>query len=339
MRSKIILILVVIIGLCRLNLFSLITSRIEGTVADEETGLPIEGAEVYLVHDERIEWEIIREKEDYPYEWEQKTSKNGYFRYDNLIQSEYFIWIYKEGYATVGPFQKELVDQAKAEDREDTRTIHSIKPGTPGLIHLNEGEIKHFKIKLTREAVVEVHYIMKTTKGEGPLPPLFYSTIKGDKIALSNIEAILYISVLNQRKIYPSKKDIGLVQFNNLGGGALVKVEVMASGYPHKTYEVQLEKGKTSIVNHILDYSVGPVIHGVIKDKTTGEFMDFESVALTDSINNHILTETNDKGEYWLGGFQSGYVTVRVHLPFKRIKDIINLNITQNEIRELNLEY
>jgi hypothetical protein len=137
----------------------------------------------------------------------------------------------------------------------------------------------------------------------------------------------------------PSKKDVGLVQFNNLEGGAFVKVLVMAKGYPHKTYEVQLEKGKTSIVNHILDYSVGPVIHGVIKDKTTGEFMDFESVALTDSSNKDILTDTNYKGEYWIGGFQPGNVTLEIHLPFKRIKDTINLNIAQNEIRELNLEY
>lgn len=339
MRLKIFLMLLLIIGLCQVNLFSLITSRIEGTVLDEETGLPIEGAEVYLVHDEDIEWEMIREKEFQPYQWEQKTGKNGYFKYDNLIHSVYFIWIYKEGYATVGPFQKELVDQAKAVDREDIRTIHGIKPGTPGLIYLNEGEIKHYKIKLAREAVVEIHYIMKTTKGEGPLPPMFYSSIKGDKIALSNMSALLHSNDPDIPVIYPSKKDVGLVQFNNLEGGGFAKVEVMAKGYPHKTYEIQLENGKTSIINHILDYSVGPVIYGVIKDKITGEFMDFDMVALTDSANKEILTATNDKGEYWLGGFQPGNVTVEIYIPFKRIEDSINLNIAQNEIRQLNLEY
>ena len=156
---------------------------------------------------------------------------------------------------------------------------------------------------------------------------------------MMNIGAKLYFDDLDQSAIPPTEKKLGLARFENLPGGTTVKVEVWALGYPGKTYEVQLEKGTTSIVDHVLDYTKGPVIYGVIKDKTITDYFPQASVSITDSLNNVILTETDFKGEYWLGGFIAGNVTLEIFIPFKRKKDIMHLNISQNEIRELNLEY
>jgi hypothetical protein len=139
--------------------------------------------------------------------------------------------------------------------------------------------------------------------------------------------------------IPPSYKEAGLVRFENMPAGLTGKVEVWALGYPDKTYQVQLEKGKTMIIEHILDYTKGPVIHGVIKNKTTGEIIINVSIFLYDSMNNEISTDTNYNGEYWLGGFIPGDVKISISKVEKGIKEILHLNIGANEIRELNLEY
>ena len=332
------------IGSLQMNLFSLIASRIEGTVVDEETGQPIVNAEVYLAHDsEKVNLNVRTGQSIIPYQWEKKTNNQGYFKFDNLIESDYLVCVFKEEYVTVGPFRKEFEYKSRHSLHLEKyrKSLLGIDPGTKGLIHLKEGEIKHFEIKLAREAVVEVRYTMKTHKGIGPVLPIATaSTVERGSAFSMNIGAKLYFEDLDQ-VIPPTKKKIGLVRFENLPGRATVKVEVWALGYPNKTYELRLEKGVTSIVDHILDYTKGPVVYGVIKDKSNGEYIDLASIYLYDSMNNQIRTYSNFNGEYWLGGFISGdiIIKIRFQIPSKSKEDILTFNIKQNEIRELNLEY
>jgi len=305
---------------------------------------------VYLAHDRtKVNLNIEKGNAVIPYDWVKITDANGYFKYDNLIKSEYLICVEKKGYTSIGPFRKGLAEESERPIWRD-RSIRLVKPGTKGIIYLKEGEIKYFEIKLAKDSALEIHYILKTPKGVGPLPGLRSpdKTSPWNSFPL-NIEAQLYskdfepYNIGNSRlDIYgipPSYKEAGLVRFENLPAGLTGKVKVWALGYPNKTYQVQLEKGKTMIIEHILDYTKGPVIHGIIKNKTTGEIIDNLSIFLSDSLNNEIRTITNYDGEYWFGGFMPGNVKLTIYDTTIGIDDKHFLNIGQNEIRELNLEY
>ena len=350
MKMKIFFGAILILFLFQPNLFPLITSRIEGKVVDDETGEPVVGAEVFLAHDRR-KVNLTKEigNRIIPYEWIKKTDRNGYFRYDDLIKSEYFLCIEKEGYTTVGPFRKELEGRSDLPIWE-RRSIRDIEPGTKGIIYLKEGEIKYFEIKLARESTLEIRYILKTHKGVGLLPALRTSAKKSKRPSFPfNIGADLYSEDLEQNVSYrslmaclgmsPTSKEAGLARFENLPGGITGRVEVRAMGYPGKTYEFQLEKGKTTIIEHILDYTKGPVIYGVIKKKNTGEVFDNLPIYLYDSHNNKIRTETDYKGEYWLGGFMHGNIKMSIYDTTLGIDDNHYLNLGLNEIREMNFEY
>jgi hypothetical protein len=350
MRTRIFFLVLWMLCLFQSDSFPLITSRIEGRVVDEDTLEPIPGAEVYLAHDRsKVNLNIVNGNTVIPYDWVKISDENGYFRYDNLIKSEYMICIEKKGYTTIGTFRKELDDRSEWWKLQD-RSIRMVKPGTKGIIYLKEGEIKYFEIKLAKDATLEIQYILKTSKGEDLLPALLMPIKKLDWPSFPwNIGARLYskalehydtrTSQLDKYGMGPTYKEAGLVRFENLPAGLTGRVEVWALGYPDKTYQVQLEKGKTLIIEHILDYTKGPVIHGVIKDKSTGEIIDNLTIFLYDSLNNEIHTETNYDGEYWLGGFMPGNVKLSVLDSTIGIDDKHYLNIGPNEIRELNLEY
>jgi len=350
MRLRIFFLVLWMLCLFQSDSFPLITSRIEGRVVDEDTLEPIPGAEVYLAHDQsKVNLNIVNGNTVIPYDWVKISDENGYFRYDNLIKSEYLICIEKKGYTSIGPFRKGLGENSEWTGWRD-RSIRLVKPGTKGIIYLKEGEIKYFEIKLAKDAALEIHYILKTPQGVEPLPGLRSPDKKSmwSKFPL-NIEAQLYSKDLepyNTGKsrleifgIPPSYKEAGLVRFENLPAGLTGEVKVWALGYPNKKYQVQLEKGKTLIIEHILDYTKGPVIHGIIKNKTTGEIIVNVSIYLSDSSNNKIRTITNYNGEYWFGGFMPGDVNMSVSKVEMGIKDNLHLNIGANEIRELNLEY
>jgi len=350
MRMKIFFPVLLMLCIFQNNVFPLVTSRIEGRVVDEDTLEPIPGAEVYLAHDRtKVNLNIEKGNTVIPYDWTKITDENGYFKYDNLIESEYLICVEKKGYTSIGPFRKGLGEDSEWSMWRD-RSIRLVKPGTKGIIHLKQGEIKYFEIKLAKDAALEIHYILKTLKGIGLLPALRTPAKKDRRKNFPlNIGARLYSkdlepyntgkSRLEISGISPSYKEAGLVRFDNLPAGLSGKVEVWALGYPEKTYQVQLEKGKTLIIEHILDYTKGPVIYGVIKNKTTGEIIDNLSIYLSDSLNNEIHTETNYNGEYWLGGFMHGDIKISVFRVGRGIDDNFHLDIGSNEIRELNLEY
>jgi hypothetical protein len=349
MKIKVFFLVLLMLCIFQSNLFTLITSRIEGKVVDEDTLEPIHRAEVYLAHDRtKVNLNIVNGNTVKPYDWVKITDENGYFRYDNLIKSEYLLCVEKKGYTSIGPFRKGLGEKSERPIWRD-RSIRLVKPGTKGIIYLKEGEIKYFEIKLAKDAALEIRYILKTHNGVGLLPPL---RSPGRSLIWDfpiNIGAQLYSKDLepynigNSRlDIYgipPSYKEIGVVRFENMPAGLTGEVKVWALGYPDKTYQVQLEKGKTSIIEHILDYTKGPVIYGVIKNKTTGEIIRNVSIYLYDSLNNEISTDTNYKGEYWLGGFMPGDLNISVSKVEMGIKDNLHLNIAANEIRELNIEY
>jgi hypothetical protein len=143
------------VGLFEAKLFSLITSRIEGVVVDYDTGAVIIGAEVQLFH---VSYKTVSNPKT-------KTFNDGRFIFDDLQQGEYYISVYKEGYELYGPFTREELEEDKSiQFPPPLSIIKLITNPIKGRIYLKEGEVKHFKISLRKEAIVEVLFSKKRNK-------------------------------------------------------------------------------------------------------------------------------------------------------------------------------
>lgn len=329
---KLIVLFFLVMGLFEVTLFSLITSRIEGVVIDFDTGAVIIGAEVKLIAITSIK---IKNPNI-------KTFNDGRFRFDDLRQGQYYISVYKEGYAYYGP---DYIFLNKGVHPLPKRMIPS-KVGIDfnsdvDCITLKEGEIKHLKVTLRKEAILEIHYTRKTSSGIEPLMSEYGPEYDFPEL-FSNFGATLFLEKPSSSVLRPTTKSIGKAIFENLHGDQTVKVKVFTEGYPDTTYEVNLEYGEKTIIDHVLDFTKAPVIHGFLKEKSTGKPYKGSSISITDSNNNWISTDVDKNGEFWLGGFSPGRIRFSILFQSGRRdaeRETLYLEIGLNEIRELNLEY
>jgi hypothetical protein len=307
------------------NIFPLVTSRIEGRVVEEDTGVPIEDALIYLIHNQKSYYSPTGFKFDVNKEWEKRTDKNGSYRFDNLLKGEYFICIYKEGYANIGPIRiQELTDfnplRQKYPDASD------LKPDTEGRIILEEGEVKHLKIEMPKEAIVEIKFTRKTSTGVEPLtdPP-------------ADFGAKLYLSGTDKEGLAPTIKETGRILFKNLFGGKKAKLEFWESGsLSKKSQDIQLEKGKTVLIENVTDFTSGTVLHGFIKDKN---FTDsYNSVFIIDQHSLSFWAFTDKNGEYWIKGFSPGEIKVFIRTQ-SDIKEEFSITTKANQVNEFSKEY
>ena len=283
-RVKPIVLVVLFLGIFQFNLFSLITSRVEGTVVDEETGESIKNASVMLFH-----CRILGSAVEYTSNKIVQTNEEGYFKFDDLKKREYFLSIFKQGYATFGPIYAYRHDDL---DLYGGPTWHEIGSEIERF-HLKEGQIKHFKIKLEKESVLRIRVFKKIFSGIEPYGNDVYIEMKHDGF----INDLVY----NQGDEF---------QANFLKSG-LVKVILKPRGYAQKTIEnVILNKGETKTIDHTVDYTQGQVIYGSIIDIDTGKPMSFVSVDIQkiDEPDKYfyLSSNTNEKGLFWLGGFEPG---------------------------------
>ena len=271
---KLFVLFFLVMGVFDVTLFSSITSRIEGVVRDFDTGAVIIGAEVRLFRVNSIGGRNPKIT----------TYNDGRFRFDDLRQGEYCISVYKEGYELYGPFTRQELKE------EDERNVTPYPPGyfklikTPvkDRIYLKEGEIKHFKISLRKEAIVEVFFTKKTEKGETPLVP-------ADTSGKGYLNRHIYVAGIieltesedyrsnSDKLIEPSIVDIGKVIFKNLSGEQEVKVLYGIYFYPQliKETDLNLRSGETTTLHHVLDFTTGTVVHGFIRPENSGKFFLF----------------------------------------------------------------
>jgi len=343
MKLRHFLIVFFVVVIFQTGIYPVITSRIECTVLDKDTGQPIIGASVTLIPD----LDNFKEKrgnlnQDLPVELDKNTDSQGVFRFNNLLKGEYYICIFKEGYENYGPFIQFPGYLSSMEQININKyiTIMSVKPNIRGRIYLEEGENKHIDIKLGKEAILEIRYTKKTPGRVEPLDSSILPNITGYPDIFKNFKSIVTIDNLDPFfNIYPTKKEKGLEVYRYLPGSKKIHVEVWATGYPAATYEILLENGKTSVIDYVLDYTKGPVIHGIIKDKTTGEPIRSVNIKVLDNSNNWYSTNTDFKGEYWLTGFKPGKITIRISYYKKMKKYLEYRDILDKEILEFNREF
>lgn len=341
--------LILIFLIIPLNLFSWISSRVEGTITDEETGQPIAGASVGLfqcsIHGSFIRYTSrFNDKTGGRYI---ETNDQGYFRIDDLYEGEYFLAIFKDGYGAVGPFYyKKPGPFEEASGSAETSKVERF--------HLKEGQVKHFKIQMEKEAILKVNVLRKTFEGIGPIDE-FNVIVKHsdfvDKFEESikpglNKDPVLkkYQSAANMlyaKKYIPTDEGFQTINFKK----GTVNIEISPKGYPPKIFEnIQLKKGELKLVEYVVDFTKPPIVYGIIKNKDTGEpfhAVDF-LLQKQDEPNKYFFIESHTfDGKYWLGGMEPGKYAFNIYSigGDKEFDFEMFLNITSTSIIEINKEF
>jgi hypothetical protein len=255
-----------------------------------------------------------------------------------LKKGLYQLLVYKDGYADFGPFfETQFREQFKR--RLHPRLVGVLKAFDQEKIFLQEGEIKHVTIELKKEAILEIRFKKKTKDGIEPLYYKFFPRIN----STSNFGAM--VSILDYGNetahLIPSKKDIGIMLFKGLPPGYNVWAWVYAGGYPDKNYYITLEAGKTHIIDHLLDFTTGQVIHGIITGKKSGKPIPGAIISIRnlEVEKQGCSAQTDCNGEYWLGGFIPGKYMMDI-LPLSVGEDIMfKLEINENQKLEINREF
>jgi len=308
-HAKKIILVIVLMAILQGNLFSLITSRIEVSVIDEDTGEPIPGAEirVFRMMDDVFK-PVLRGE----------TNAEGFDNLNVRFNGNYLLNIIKEGYAVFGPFSEEFLEEYKLKAPFGASTIEA-----SGLDYfsLDEGEIKHVRVKMQKEAKLVVNLQKKYPHGVFPVEGL-----EGGA------------SIYNEDYYYPYVKE-----FKNLKTG-IVTVELGLDGFMGKSIEnVVLRKGETTTINYTFDFTKGQVIHGRIIEKNTELPLVGVRVKIIDDEGFGIFpyATTNTKGEYWLGGIEPGLYRIwfRSIKYKKEIDHMETIRININQKIEISKEF
>lgn len=317
---KLCVLAVFVLSLFQFNLYSLITSRVEGTVIDEDTNLPVKKARVALYSCNRI----LKDHCSKTY-FDIETDSKGHFCFDNIIKGYYFLCVYKEGYATFGPV-REYEEKIEHGPLSVGFTIKSTKVDK---FYLKEGRIKHFKIMLEKEAVVEVSVTKKTNKGTENVNP-------------NNFIVELKWVDSNRKLSAPAYVSNTIKRFGRLSGGDLIEIIFTNRGYPKKRYNRRLLKGETISINHLIDFTIGQVIHGFVRKKNTGKSIKDALIIIGKEYShrdNLICIYPDKNGEYLIGGLEPGRNFLYIRSAYYGIKYKTHIEIRPNEIRELNFEF
>ncbi len=307
-RFKYMLLFIVLILLSQVNLYSLITSRVEGTVVDEDSGKPVEGAQVTLY--------ICENEHTFLGSPGQATGTNGRFVFNDLKEGEFYMAVSKKGYAAIGPISRyKLLGEIGGLDT--SRKI----PGGVDKFFLKEGHVKHIKITLEKEAILKVIALKKFNNQT--------SNTSGSFSILIAHPSFPYLIRSNFSEQFQSKY---LKESN-------VRVKIFTRGFPEKSYEIELEKGKTKTIEHIVDYDSPPIVYGTIKDKYTGEPLWATHIYLTFMGEEDIwFSITTDKdGKFYLGSVKPGKYKVNISHPTKHDVSIeTSIFVGQDDRIELN---
>jgi hypothetical protein len=314
-----------------LNLLSWISSRIEGTIVDEETGAPIISALVSLYTCKSDgDREYYTEEIDNVPDNRVETDRDGKFAFNDLKKGEYFLQVFKEGYAAVGPRVNydwiyegigRLGIRLNYQNQYMGNWSHD-KPGEIKRFLLKEGQIKHLSIKLEKEAVLLVKLFEKTTAGTTP---------RDFRIEAKHSE---YVDKIYGRSVG------GEFKSKYLGEGKIDLIIITGASYrDFHVDNIDLKKGTTTTIERTCDYTSGQGIFGLITNKLTGQPIDISiCIQKSDYSSNLFCTSTDKNGKFRVGGLEPGkYIFIIDYwdLTHKyKYKEIITLN--PNEIKEYN---
>ena len=284
---KMALLIFYIVGLCCVQLFPLITSRVEGRVFDKETDNPIIGASAYLISYEGPGKTSFRSRET-------QTDKNGKFVFDDVREGRYFVEIYKEGYSTFCPLY--LLNEGHDQDK-----FH--------VFPISEGEVKHLVIKMEKGGGLKITIYKKDATGLSAYPDC-------------GIEVGKYSRFLDERTsdsyaIGQYKTDNkGICIIDGLIPGEKYYVFIIEEEFPYFEKDVLIKRDETIEVSHIFDYTDITGISGKITFSKS-PLLD-ASVALFDLKTNALVTELDitDKSIYSIYNMEPSEYKLRAFVTY-----------------------
>jgi len=310
------------------NLSAFVSSRIEGVVVDKETGKPIEGAEVRLY--ERLGYGNARMKMIRV----MHTDKKGYFKADmNLMgRVRYFhIVVSKRGYAvhgSVNPYVKEKKEEelrgVRVNIPDAVRKTEEGPVAPRAWIELNEGEIKHVKIGMSKEAVLEVNI------GYRWLPEI--GEIKKDSVGkYKNRVCIIELSYEGVNNCFGVNEHFKLRGF----GSGEIEIEIYTKliGWPKVVYKRKVKGGEKVVINHVFDLTKGGVVYGKLS-----KCYSSIGIGIENDDDSWAEANKNDREMYVIGGLSEGVYLINADNECKNKWYIKYIEIKKGEIKRLDIK-
>jgi protocatechuate 3,4-dioxygenase beta subunit len=328
MRKNYMVMLVVFImfGMFQGSLYSYVESQIEGVIVDDETGLPLKGAYIDLIycrHGVSTQYEPHKSLNCSNIDSE-ISKKDGTFKIPDVKPGNYFLQVFLDGYSAIGPLLYLEDKEALHFFWDDYEFGYMVEPLKIKTFKVKEGRIKYFKIRLKKEAKLKVNVMAK------------YPGIGTVQYKNGFLVELKHEKILNEKSYSDDDKTYQITTKYLKAGKA--KIEIGCLNYGRQKYEVNLENGKTTEINCLLDFTKGEVVYGVIRDKTGKpiEGTDIDIYPLNDEKLPARSAKTDKYGKYWLGDLKPGVY----HIDFSDfdIKFII-IQIKPDEMLEFNKEF
>lgn len=341
---KFVVFLICILLLIPATLHARVGSRVQGKIVDKETGEPISGATVRLfycnIRGNRFNYRPTLT--NMPSNAKHiETSANGEFRFEDQNAGYYFITVIKDGYAAVGPFfyKKPGVLEDPVGSAEKTSQVE--------FFFLNEGKVKHFLVRMEKEAVLKVNVLRKTSSGVEPVD-IF-------QVQLEHSGFIEKLTGFIRPCAKPGPVNPFTPKYIVTGEGfqtvyfkkGTVNLTIIPDGYLYRTFrDIQLEFGEEKLIEWVLDYTKGPVVFGVVKRKDTGKPVYRANLTIYNQDDTdkdiYIISRTNRDGKYWLGGMEPGVYLFNIDFSDrynKRYDYKTTLKIAPDSMIEINKDF
>ncbi|MCP4218540.1 MAG: carboxypeptidase regulatory-like domain-containing protein [bacterium] len=351
-RKTFLTLIILAAGIFSLHLLPAEPGIIGGTVLDKTTGKAVADASVYLLKDHMIYF-MGNKALPQPfksYKWKRLTDAKGKFSFDLLLPGQYYLGVFKKGYAYYGLYTIGCVDKEKKTHSKSyfnmAGWINDLPEAVKGRIHLKAGKKKNLTLKLEKEAAVEISFIMKTENDERPLQPRYGTEAdKFGKVAGGLV--VLDAAALGYRQevyCFPTQGEPGRIVIGNLPAGVKARISYSVVTYPGKTKEVVLKKGEILKLRHVLDFTTGMVVHGYISARSEGATVEIKQVEMAHRPRRvrAIIDEVNG---FWVKGRQAGPTRLIVQGVItkdgtkRKFKRAVSVTLEEGKRVELDLSY
>jgi hypothetical protein len=240
-RIKFFVLVILVLSLFQFNLYSLITSRVEGTVIDKDTGLKIVGASITLYCSDTD----LR----HFFNWKTQTDNNGYFRFEiEEITGTFYVQCSKYGYISFLPeYYRRNIKQEYVEE-----VFH--------LFNLQEGQIKHLKIALEKGGTLTCDFFVKDSSGT--------SVLKDAGVFLCRLRDLNdnhLVETNNFNVKYVKLDENGKIRIDGIEPSNKYYISLIPNGYYKQTIEnISIVKNETRNISYTLDCTDKATVEGYL---------------------------------------------------------------------------
>ncbi|MCP4146441.1 MAG: carboxypeptidase regulatory-like domain-containing protein [bacterium] len=288
---KTIIFLFLVTGIFQVNLFSLITSRVEGHVIDKETGQPLKNAGVRLVLYNGYE------KANYPTA-KTKTNESGFFVFHVRQQGYFFVECFKKGYAVFCPYYIANVPNPKEH-------LH--------IFSLKKGQVKKLRIGLEKGGSLRIEIKKKDSNGISGFADMRISinrNLKGLGGQITDYSQLVAYLRTNER---------GLGFLDGLHPGVIYNIFYLEDGLPHVDQDILIKKSVTSGFSRLYDFTDKTGISGKIVFSNAS--IIHSTIVLRDSKNKIISdSDTTNKSQYLFRHIEPGEYLLIAYAVYENSK-------------------